>query len=727
MKKSSISIIILAAAAALTLSCAKEAAPEQTPEAAKSEVSGGHTFTATMGQDTKVNIADDGTCTWKAGDWIFVFNGSGEVTLKEDGTSSHNIPFSRAALGGGSAGTVTYNDEIVAETIQVTQDMISADGKSLTFTTQVATPTDNYKMWYFIAFSDWDTISSVTLREDQNLNYFSILLNRMQSSVTSSTRQIVCWGQCGADDTAFTLYHHDSQFRFTCSSADYDEVQFAANGDASDSNYINPDRHIYPRRVKDYTASTWTYTYMTCYEYSRSTYNTYSDGTYISDRLNVTLSGNADDVYYVPVPELYTWANGITITLLKDGTAVKTLTISKSLSTSHGDIINFGDLASVTPAKTYTSYYEMWQDGKDITIGDTKYNKNDSGLTAVQVTSDSNFDTVWKGEGSYIYFISEGVTLTNNKTYYPTSGSYVFIGDKIGTRSNVDFSLHFCPKGGTSLVAYKNLELAVVQSSTLASNVTNGLVVIADGILAKAVLDDCKVDLSTRGRAAGMFASQSNSGITNAAIVDSDIIFPGEDNKLTDNVGVFIFTSKTAVSGGSLVFTNNLCYTADGKSPFSGTTAVGCGVAHDIWTGTLTYENIDFENNTFIGAFYLYGLVVGAGQLVSSGGTMTISDNLVYVPSSNTSGLAGYVKMVQLPAANITGVTATASNNWGWAAAYTDGTHNYAIQTYGNYSASVFSADPFDTSDGATYEPSTGTFVLSATAKSAAGSVGASR
>ncbi len=749
MKKSSISIIILAAAAALTLSCAKEAAPEQTPEAAKSEVSGGHTFTATMGQDTKVNIADDGACTWKAGDYILVFNGYGALegsteheNVGYDTSADNKYQFNGKAFGWGAA-TITYDGEIVAESIKVTDDMISADGKSLTFTTQVAEPTsDHYSTnWYFIAMSDWSMYAYAFFRNDGSVNWYAIQLYRIQSQtvLTSSERSILCWGECPVGKESFTLYHHDSQLRFTCSSTDYDQVTFEANGDASASNCINPNRKIYPKRVASYGASTWSSTYQSYYEYDRST-DKYSDGTNQCDKMYVTLSGNADDVYYVPVPADYTWANGITITLLKDGTAVKTLTINKSITTTHGQIINFGDLASVTPAKTYTSYYEMWEDGKAITIGDTKFDPADySDWTVKHITADATKTDVFVNNStSVICFISPDAKVTWDAIAYPATGSFVFIGDEIGTRSNMVFTNRFVPKGGVSLVAFKNLNVSTTSASDASVRNYNGFVQAADGAVTTAIVDDCQVDLTlTYGN--GSFLSGSNGGWQNIVIMDSDFIFPGykDSGIFTNQNGALIAVNRgDSVSGGRIVFTNNLCYTSDGKSPYyfnSSNTQLklGCGVF--LGSANSTFHSIDVENNTFIGAFYEISLfkTLTDNQLVDTDGSLTIENNLCYAPGDDTEnsytslGFTSYFKIVQLTSAFTVPTTVSSTDrttNWGWASL-----NPGRFQTYGDRGAKTFSADPFDTSDGATYEPSTGTFVLSATAKSAAGSVGASR
>lgn len=742
MKKNISSIVMLAAAALLTLSCTKEAAPERTDE--EPAVTAGHTFTASLGRDTKVNIADDGTCTWKAGDYILVFNGYGAVNSNNVGydTSADNkYQFNGRAFGWGPA-TITYDGEIVAESIKVTDSMISADGKTLTFTTQVAEPTSEHYStnWYFVAISDWDMYSYAFFRSDGNNNWYCVNLIRIQSqtALTSSKRSILCWGQCAVGEESFTLYHHDSQLRFTCSSTDYDQVTFAANGDASGSNCINPNRTIWVKRVVDYTASEWVSNYKSYYEYNRSA-NTYSDGTNQCDKMYVTLSGNTSDVYYVPVPADYTWGNGITITLLKDGSAVKTLTINKSITTTHGQIINFGDLASVTPAKTYTSYYEMWEDGKAITIGDTKFDPADySGWTVKHITADATQTDVYAYNSNVICFISPDAKVTWDAIAYPSTGSYVFIGDEIGTRSNMVFTQRFVPKGGVSLVAFKNLNVSTTSSSDDNVRSYTGYVQAADGTVTTAIVDDCQVDL-TLSHGNGSLLSSSNGGWQNIVIMNSDFIFPGykDSSIFTNSNGTLIAVNRgDSVSGGRIVFTNNLCYSSDGKSPYyfnsSNTqTKLGCGVF--LGSPNSTFHSIDVENNTFIGAFYEMGLfkTTTDNQLVDTDGSLTIENNLCYVPGDDADnnytslGFTSYLKIVQLTSKFTVPATVSSNDrttNWGWATLNTN-----RLQTYGDRSAKIFSADPFDTSDGATYSPSTGTFVLSNTAKSAAGSVGASR
>jgi len=76
------------------------------------------------------------------------------------------------------------------------------------------------------------------------------------------------------------------------------------------------------------------------YQYTRN-------GNGSSDIINVTLSGNAASTYYVAVPALYPYENGVTITLWKNGNKVKTLEAKQPITTATAGILNFGDIASL--------------------------------------------------------------------------------------------------------------------------------------------------------------------------------------------------------------------------------------------------------------------------------------------------------------------------------------------------------------------------------------------
>lgn len=363
--------------------------------------------------------------------------------------------------------------------------------------------------------------------------------------------------------------------------------------------------------------------------------------------------------------------------------------------------------------KEYSLYSEMWADGQAITIGDVSYSPADhAGWTTVQVTEDSAISSVGRRTNA-IFFISEGVTLTWDQTFYPDNGAILFVGDKIGTRSSMVFSATLSPKVGVELVAFKNLSI-----SAPALTPTNALVSATDGAVTKGTVDGCKVDLSSRGRF-GSLLGGANGGWTNVTIVDSDFILPGSTNNYTDVSGAQIVINRNcAVSGGKFIFTNNLCYSADGSSPYVNGGGVNVGVASDLWAGNMSFAEIDMERNTFIGTFYKLSLITGATQLVEVGGTLSIKDNINYVSDSN--GFAGYVKLVQLIRGYTDGVSITASNNWGWSPA------NYRSQTYADYSATQFSADPY-TGAGATFNPAGGVFVLSTAAQGAAAGAGANR
>lgn len=363
--------------------------------------------------------------------------------------------------------------------------------------------------------------------------------------------------------------------------------------------------------------------------------------------------------------------------------------------------------------KEYTLYSEMWEDGKAITIGDASYSPDDhADWTAVMVTEDSPISTVGRRTNA-IYFISDGVTLTWDQAFYPENGSILFVGDKIGTRSSMVFSTTFSPKVGVALVAFKNLSISAPSLSA-----TNAFVSATDGAITKGVVDSCKVDLSTRGRF-GAFFGGANGGWASVTIKDSDFIFPGSTNNYTDVSGADIVINRNcAVSGGKFIFTGNLCYSADGSSPYVNGTSVNCGVASDLWAGNMSFAEIDMEHNTFIGAFFKQSLILGANQLVETGGTLVIRDNINYVSDSN--GFAGYVKFVQLIRGYTDGVNISASNNFGWSPA------NYRCQTYADYSATQFSADPYS-GTGAVFNPAGGVFVLNTTAQSEAAGAGAIR
>lgn len=435
-----------------------------------------HTFTATIAApegDTKADIADDGIFTFTAGDFIYIFNGNG--VSGEDSSDSQAITFPIAKFNWGankiqSNGTSWDTGDVVAESIKITDEMISDGGKTLTFSSSVVEPADGGK-WYFIMANGGSSWSKFYIRSAKDWTKFVL-----DNSQVDKKKNILCYASI--DKSSFSgsiaLKHYDSQFRFKVSNnTDYDKVTITPNsGDITDANCIVGNYQVYAGRTP-------------------AKFEMLTNGK--KDAV-VTLSENADEVYYVSTVSERTWTGGITFHLWKDGVEKTQLTINKDISISAGQIIDFGDLAKVRP--DYTSLYEKYQAGYDINVGGVIVNKEKYPDAKLLVDG-----TVLSGsDNKGVYFVSADATISTAGTWGSlfAGGDVIIIGDSNnGKRSTLNitgsYPLSNIPSGEYG-VAFKNISIESVSPQPLFNTA-------GEGKVSWLVLDNCK--LVTAGN--GMF------------------------------------------------------------------------------------------------------------------------------------------------------------------------------------------------------------------------------
>lgn len=701
--KKTIKFFAAALVLAAAVSCAKEIAINEAPLASNS-------FSATIAAPdaTKVDIADNGMMTFTAGDYIIAFINNSTTEKNFYNTSFTTVDGKLVLKDPGDAG------RIIAEKIEITDAMLSNGGRTVNFSTvisDVENPDARARCYHFLyisssAIGEW---SYSTSRKDANANYSAAtnFYRKQNSAYTAAYKKVFCYTYSSAKSGNLKFYHFDSQFKFKVSDTEkYDRVTIVANGTAGATNSINPDITFYPGRVKDFTQeysgsnlnynpnTVGTGTHPTwnkgCYGYTHN-----SNETNGSSAIEVALSGDASSVYYVQVPALYAYENGISFNLCKSGAVVKTLTINSPITTAAAGVINFGDLAKVNK-NTYTSYYEMWCDGKAIKIGENTIDPTAapySSLTPVLIESSCNLSSIsnWT-TGDKIFFIKSGATLTIDSAKYwnDASSTLAIVGDEIGTRSNVVWNATLAPRGGTAILKNINITSSIVNSLDSEGKLSPYLIV-----------DGCRIVLP-----AGDFAkaiSGASSGWNRIELVNNDFIYTG------GVVSSFARVLPTAAyTFDTLIVKNNQSYTADGT--LAGANSV---LIWDYWQMRVSFQNIDFENNTFINTAYNYNVIYFANQGVAVGGNLTIKNNINYVNGPAT----GYSKFVLLADANKTGVNISASNNFCWATADMG-----KLQAWGNVSCTPFSAAPFETTDFVN-----GVFTLTAAAAAQAPGCGAQR
>lgn len=515
-------ISAVAIAAVTAASCQKEFIGNDdntnTPESSQLR-----TFTATIaapGTDTKAAIADDGRFTFTAGDFIYIFNGKGVISA--DGNkgiqfSIGNFEYtSKTVLSNGSSwGT----GDVVAESIRITSEMISNDGKTLTFSTSVAEPADGGK-WYFILADGGASWSSFTIRPDSDA-WTRFVVNQ---------DKIVCYA--GIDKASFNgsiaLKHYDSRFRFKVSNiSDYDKVTITPNsGTLSNDNCISANYEA--KRGQDK------------YEVTAS------------KEFSVALSADdASKVYYVGVVPNRTWAGGITFHLWKDGVEIKTLKISKDITIGVGDIIDFGDLAKVNK-DNYTSLYAKYNDGYDINVGGVVVNKATYGNATYLEDGATLSGTSNKG----VFFVAKGATISYTSAWARLfeGGDAIIIGDDTeGSRSTLQITggglLSYLPSGAYG-VAFKNIDIESTATQPLfnagGSSKTSWI-----------IFDNCKL-----------------AGAVNALLLENNfgrtigkIIFKDSEFRINNNNTYFVQSSSLAVD--EITVDNCIFYSNSAETAYS--------------------------------------------------------------------------------------------------------------------------------------------------------------
>ena len=473
--------------------------PQEDDAVADEPVSGSVTFTASI-EAPKTTLAADGRQTWRAGDKILVSNGAKTISpitttgdLAATGCSYNSTTMQL---------TDDSNSHVVAEWIAITEDMIASDGKTLRFHVNVYTP-DNYYC-FFVTGSN-PHVYSMTTGGRVVTRQFG------ETSTSHDAQDAHLIARCAVGETAVTFNNTLAYLSLNCSD-DYYAVSFFPNSGAGQIPYkINAD--------------------LSNLEYAS---NTYTNLRYAAVSAVINKS---HDTWYLPLAPNYTFAGGFTLILWSnsaDYAAAKDLTLAeikaktdwagfpKFLSTTHdytpsmGRVMAMGDVCSIV---SYSSYYDMWQSGKDIVIDGVGYNKNMtafSGLTATRITSNQNISAAG------VYFVADGVTATMSANI---SGSVIVMGDTVsedavGSRSATLSTNKQFNAGTSASLLLKGL--TVNHTGNELFNVTNTDVNI--------IIDDCFIQ-TTGWKYLAAIADEATVG--KFSVTNSDLIVrAGLINKL---------------------------------------------------------------------------------------------------------------------------------------------------------------------------------------------------
>ena len=689
------------------LSCSKEPVESGIKPGTDPNEPAVRTFTASIDSpaSVKAGISDDNVCTFTAGDFILVFNcklysGSGNdarVSLSNLNTINAS-PWVWPTEGNHLLkSTVSGQEDVsVAELIRVTDGMLSNGGKNITFNVTLSEPPAGHN-YHFVVLSRMTEFNNFNSRTDNNRNYYVLNIFRYQATVPASARFIYCYGEAAADATTVKFYHHDSQLKYKCT-GDYDKVTFEANGEQSDTNSINVDQTIYVKRVMNYASKPWTYSYGNIDGMYGKKYNSGTGGI-----ITQTVVPNSTQTYYLAVAANLNLANGITIKLYKSGGLKKTITTSGAFTTAPGEIIDLGDLSKVAKA---TSYYEMWNAGKAIKIGDVSFDPADySGIKVYHITEDKNVPESINSTGG-IYFVDEGVTLTLDMNMYPNAtGSaakaFIVLCDKVGG-GRAKFRVNGKTLGfkGNFSVAFKNMEITSTSTNGFIQSSNDGDASMNNNL----IFDGCKIDMSAHTSGSFYFANFNGGyGFRDVILSGSDIVYPAVESRQ-----FFIYGKTNGNVLGDLTVKNNLCYIKGGSATDEIVNQIDDrALIHDLWTGTLQFTNITMENNSFVNCFGKARVVSGNAQLVAQGGSLVVKNNLYYLNGEPQA----YLKLVDLSEEKKTGVNITASENYSYVTA-----HPEKVQSWGNVACTQITTNPISSADW-----SAGTFVFNSSLPSGVG------
>lgn len=397
---SAVSVVIFALVA-----CRKEQDDCSVIEA----ITGNASFTAGLcvpgSEPSKTTIADNGRQTWRAGDLMLVSNGAKMLSVSNDG-----------ALAGDGCSYLSETKQLVdnqthrvaAEWITISDEMISDEGKTLSFSVNVYEPESHY---CFFVTGPEPHIYSMTSAGRVVTRVFG----EVSSDRRSQDSHLIA--RCGKGETHVGFYNTLAYIAFD-SSADYYAATFIPNsGNGQIAYKINAD--------------------LTNLEYS-------DNGSTVMKNAGVSaiIDGNHGR-WHLPLAPDYTFSGGFTLILWSDAAdyaAARNLTLeqikakgdwsgypgffttTKDFTAEMGRVVNMGDVSTHLQVK---SNYALWNAGKSFTIDGVSYDKNSAPFDGVDATLVSTNQNI---TAAGVYFVKSGVKVTLSAN---VEGNVIIMGDAI--------------------------------------------------------------------------------------------------------------------------------------------------------------------------------------------------------------------------------------------------------------------------------------------------------
>ena len=502
MKK--ISIALSAAVfALLSISCQKEVLVADTTTNGSTQV-----FTCTF-DNTKMTIDENNSPIWQEGDFIILYNGAKAETATRSGLGSITVNTKGDPVFYNGTEAITNN---IIEKIDITADMISADGKTVTFTKHID---DAASVYYAMAESKGSN-HVYSINQSGTVSYREVCAH---TDTGAGSTEIVhaAVASCPAGQSALSFKNVFCQLKFDLPAGKYQRVIVEANEGSTNT---------FGCGIREF-------------KFDASSIGTAQNKTGASAIYTLTLNNVDAGPYYIPVAPCANLDKGITIKCYKSSSDEEpyTVTISKKLNLARNLIINLGNLEE---AKPITSYYEAWEEGRDIIINGVAYNKASFGAGSL-ITENTTASTDIKGA----IFVAEGVTLTLNSMVKP-KGSVLIMCDKPGKKADINISATIAPQVDNAKYIVNSMNVVFTCNAFLyASKVVN----LVGFYSSKIALN------------ANNFALTATSTIDNAEFVGCDI---SVGSAVTSAAGIYVGVQN--IKNKKVVFKNNIVYSPNGST-----------------------------------------------------------------------------------------------------------------------------------------------------------------
>jgi len=528
MKKT---LFALASVAILISSCTKE-------NISISEVADNNFFTCTLESDSKTSLdPTTGTPKWEVGDYIIFYNGEKANSASKTGEGTILVQETNATkmfyVSGGEK--ITNN---IIERIDITADMISADGKTVSFQKHIDDATQNY----------YAVVESKGAALVYAIKNTGLVTFREASSHVDAERKLVhaAVAKCSKDKRELTFKNTFCQVKFTVPAGKYSKVTFEANTGSTNKFVCGMNNINFSDGI--------------CGDLNNNKQDPYT----------ITLSKEVDNApYYVPVAQIANLDKGIVIKCYTSDSDTEpyTVTTTKAFPVARNRVIDLGDLEQATPI---TSYYDAYQAGRNISINGVAYNKATYG-DGKHITADTDLTGDCKG----LIFVDEGKKLNVASNCKPL-GDMIILCDKPGKKATLAIASNtITPKSESNLI-FSNIEFSITKNAILYGNSVKTI-----GFY------DCKFLINVAN-----FSLSATTIIRNINLINCDIatsqgfgLISGVKNAKTENVilkNCQIYSTSTA-SNPKLVFRfcTNKWNATDSNIVAS------------------TMGNVDIENNTF--------------------------------------------------------------------------------------------------------------------------------